>query len=213
LATYYLFFPLSDITQDSFGYYHNFFCFQYFHAENGLVLGMHSLACISDMTIGAFAALMVFKDKSLLTRIEQAPKWVWAILYALVLICFLFRNEIFYHGSFLFAFNRMFMAILFALVILEQNFAQNSLFKLSRFKLISKLGTYTYGLYCLHMIGILIAAKGLAKLGWNKNVYQVVFLEGGLSLLITILLALTSYHLFESKFQKLKDKFARITKY
>ncbi|MES2480132.1 MAG: acyltransferase [Bacteroidota bacterium] len=188
------------------------FAFRYFHAENGLILEMHSLACISDMTIGAFAALMVFKDKSLLTRIEQAPKWIWAILYALVLICFLYRKEIFYHGSFLFAFDRMFMAILFALVILEQNFAQNSLFKLSRFKLISKLGTYTYGLYCLHMIGILIAAKGLAKLGWNKNVYQVVFLEGGLSLLITILLALTSYHLFESKFLKLKDKFARITK-
>lgn len=189
------------------------FGFRYYHASDGLILEMHSLACISDMTIGALAALLVYHSKAFLGWITNAPKWAWILLYLLVFVTYFFRKEIFYNGSFLLAFDRMFMAILFATVILEQNFAQNSLFKLSRFKIISKLGTYTYGLYCLHMIGILIAAKGLAKLGWNKTVYQVVFVEGILSLLITILLAIISYHFFESKFLKLKDKFARITKY
>lgn len=186
--------------------------FRYYHAQNGLILEMHTLACISDMTVGALAALLVYQFKNIKSAIETAPKWIWIILYTLVFITYFFRKEIFYHNDFLFALDRLAMAILFAAVIVEQNFAQNSLFKLSRFKIISKLGTYTYGLYCLHMIGILVAAKGLAKLGWNKNVYQVVFLEGGLSLVLTIILAIASFHLFESKFLKLKDRFARITK-
>jgi peptidoglycan/LPS O-acetylase OafA/YrhL len=189
------------------------FAFRYVHADDGLILEIHSLACISDMTIGAIAALSVYRSKDFLAWVIAAPKWIWGILYFLVFACYFFRQEIFAHGSFLLAFDRLFIAILFAMVILEQNFAQHSLFKLSQYKLLSKLGTYTYGLYCLHMIGILIVAKGLATLGWNKNVYQLVLLEGGLSLLITILLALTSYYFFESKFLKLKDRFARITKH
>ncbi len=189
------------------------FGFRYANAHNDLILEMHTLSCISDMTVGALFALLVFRFNNLKTLIENAPKWIWGVLYSLVFIGYFFRKEIFYHNDFLFALDRLAMSILFALVILEQNFAKKSLFKLSRFKLISKLGTYTYGLYCLHMIGILIAAKGLAKLGWNKNVYQVVFLEGGLSLLFTIILAMVSFHLFESRFLKLKDRFARITKH
>jgi peptidoglycan/LPS O-acetylase OafA/YrhL len=189
------------------------FGFRYMHASNGLILEMHSLSSISDMTIGALAALLAYKYKSLLSSIEIAPKWVWWLLYTALFLCFFFRKEIFYHGNFVLAMDRLVLAVLFALVILEQSFAHHSLFKLSRLKLISKLGTYTYGLYCLHMIGILIAAKGLSKLGWDKNVYQVVFLEGFLSLFITIGLALLSYHFFERKFLKLKDKFARITKH
>jgi peptidoglycan/LPS O-acetylase OafA/YrhL len=78
---------------------------------------------------------------------------------------------------------------------------------MSQFKFISKLGTYTYGLYCLHMIGILIAAEGLALAGLNRNVYQVIFLEGAISLSITFLLAFLSYHFYERKFLSLKDKF------
>lgn len=187
------------------------FVFRYVQAENGLILEMHTLACISDLTIGAIAALAVFRSKNFLTWVENAPKWIWGILYFLVIACYFFRQAIFDHGPFLLAFDRLFIAILFAMVILEQNFAQHSLFKLSQYKLISQLGTYAYGLYCLHMIAILMVAKGLATLGWNKNVYQLVFLEGGLSLLLTISLALTSYYFFESKFLKLKDRFARIT--
>lgn len=189
------------------------FAFRYYHANNSLLLEMHSIACISDMTVGALGALLAFRNQRFLTAIRQMPKVLSLALYLLILICFLYRQQIFYHGAFLFAFDRLFMSLLFIMAILEQNFTEHSLFKLSRFKTISRLGTYTYGLYCLHMIAILIAAKGLAKLGLNKNVYQVIFLEGGLSLLLAIGLAIASYHLFESRFLKFKDKFARITKY
>lgn len=163
------------------------------------------------MTVGGIAAWMAYTNKSFVQRISAAPKWIWVVLYAVVLLCFLFRQQLFYHGSLLLAVDRLLISVLFAACILEQNYAANSLFKMSRYKWVSKLGTYTYGLYCLHMIGILIAAKALGKLGWNKNVYQVVFVEGLSSLMITIVLAILSYHLFESRFLKLKHRFARIT--
>ncbi|HTN16574.1 MAG TPA: acyltransferase [Chitinophagaceae bacterium] len=217
---FYLFWPLILYVCPS-RYYHYLFVsiilvslgFRFYYAENWLILEMHTLACISDMTVGALAALLAYGNKRFLELITQTPKWVIVLLYTVTLGAYLYRQELFYHGPLLLAADRLVMSVLFAWIILEQNFSTHSLFKLSRFKLISKLGTYTYGLYCLHMIGILITAKGLARLGWNKNVYQVIFLEGILSLLITIGLALVSFHLFERRFLKFKDKFARITKY
>lgn len=217
---FYLFWPLLLYICSSRYYRYLFlsiilisFAFRYYYAGNWLVLEMHTLACISDMTVGALAALLAYRSKRFLELVSKTPKWAIVLLYLLTLVAYLYRQKLFYHGPLLLAADRLLMSILFACIILEQNFSAHSLFKMSRFRLISKLGTYTYGLYCLHMIGILIAAKMLARLGWNKNVYQVIFLEGILSLLVTIGLALVSFHLFERRFLKFKDKFARITKH
>ena len=136
-------------------------------------------------------------------------KW-WVLLYVVIVWIFLFGKIIFSGNLVLIATDRFFISIIFALVIMEQNFAKNSFYKMSNNRFVSRWGVYTYGLYCLHMIGILIVAKGLERIGMNKNVYQVIFLEGGLSLLITLLLAYLSYHLFEKRFLKLKEKFALI---
>lgn len=188
------------------------FAFRWVHSDSHMHLEIHTLSCISDMTTGGLFAYFSFNSSKFIQAIKQAPKIAWILLYSSVVAVFLYRAQIFDHNPFMIAANRLIVSILFALVILEQNYADHSLFKMSRLKTISKLGTYTYGLYCLYMIGILIAAKSLALLGWNKNVYQVIFLEGGLSLAITIVIAIISYHLFESRFLKLKDRFARITK-
>lgn len=186
--------------------------FRLYYFNNPVVIEYHSIPCFSDLTIGGFFATLVFTNDKFKRIIYSAPKLTWYFLYAVLLTVFLFRKEIFHHGAALIAADRLLVSLLFIAVILEQCFAKNSVYKMSKFKLVSKLGTYTYGLYCLHMIGILIAAKGLAYLGMNKNVYQVIFLEGFLSLGITIGIALLSYHLYEKRFLRLKEKFARITK-
>lgn len=186
------------------------FCFRYFNADNYLMLENHTFSCISDMAVGGFFAFAIIRFKKFQPILSRTPKWIWLILYNLVAAVFLFRTNIFHHSAISIALDRLVISILFGLVILEQNYAEHSLFKMSKFKTLSKLGTYTYGLYCLHMIGILIVAKFLSFLGWNKNVYQVIFLEGGLSLAITIGLALISYNLFEKRFLALKDNFAMV---
>ncbi len=188
------------------------FGFRYTHAGYAEVLEHHTFSCISDMTVGGIAALLCFTRTSFTNAIANASKWCWILLYVSVTACLLYRQQIFNHNSFLLAADRLVISLLFALVIIEQNYSKNSLFKMSKYKYVSKLGTYTYGLYCLHMIGILIAAKGLALLQLNKNVYEVIFLEGSLSLIISIILAVISYHFFESWFLNLKKRFTRISK-
>jgi peptidoglycan/LPS O-acetylase OafA/YrhL len=189
------------------------FLFRLVHADNGIVLELHTISCISDMTVGGLFAVLIFQYKELEERIRNIPKYAWIILYLIVATVFLFRHKLFDGNYFLLASDRLIISLLFGLIILEQNFALNSIFKMSNYKYITKLGTYTYGLYCLHMIGILIAAKILAKLGLNKNVYEVVFLEGTLSLVLAIIIATLSYKFYESRFLLLKEKFARVSRY
>ena len=77
---------------------------------------------------------------------------------------------------------------------------------MSRFKLISNLGKITYGMYCLHFIGILITLKVTEKFGLNQELWQVLILETVVALFITIVISKISYKYFEMPFLLLKDK-------
>ena len=50
--------------------------------------------------------------------------------------------------------GRLLMATLFAIVILEQNYAERSILKVSRLRFASMMGKYTYGLYLLHPVSL-----------------------------------------------------------
>jgi len=76
----------------------------------------------------------------------------------------------------------------------------------------SKLGIYTYGLYCLHLLGFLVADILITKGGFNKTNFAIAISGSVLALLISIVIALASYHLYEKWFLRLKDKFAVIVK-
>lgn len=186
--------------------------FRITHTQQPKMLEKHTLSCIGDMAIGGLFAYFSYYNKAFVDWFHNQKKTTWIVLYVAVVAVYFFRRPLFWNSEILLVVDRFFIAILFAFVILEQNYAANSLFKMSNFKILSWLGTLTYGLYCLHKIGILVAAITLEKLNLNKSAYQVVFLEGGLSLLITIVMAWFSYRYFESWFLKYKNAFARIVK-
>jgi peptidoglycan/LPS O-acetylase OafA/YrhL len=186
------------------------FCFRLYHSHNPTFLEFHTFSCISDMAVGGYFAYLAMYNDKFLNRLKTCRRIWIVLLYLVIAAIFLFRKVIFGGNDFLIAADRLIISIVFGLVIMEQNYAQTSLYKMSNNKIISRWGVYTYGLYCLHMIGILIVDKGLALIGLNKNIYQVIFLEGGLALLVTLSLAYASYHLFEKRFLKLKEKFAII---
>ena len=81
---------------------------------------------------------------------------------------------------------------------------------MSRLKLFSKLGNITYGLYCLHFIGILVTTTIMAKLGFNKELLQVLGLETSIALLLSIVIAQISYHYFERPFLKFKRHYSQL---
>ena len=171
----------------------------------------HTFSCIGDMAIGAFGAYLM-NDKKYRFKVENMPKWFILLNYLAFFFIFFFRKEIFYVNHYVRIFERSFIAIIILVIILEQNFSLNSLFKMSKFKLISNLGIISYGLYCLHFIGILITISITQKMGINNNLWEVLIFETILSLCLTIGISWLSYHFFEIHFLNLKNRFSYISK-
>jgi peptidoglycan/LPS O-acetylase OafA/YrhL len=171
----------------------------------------NTFSVIGDMAFGGLIAYYCSYESKLLQYIRIMPRWQIVLLYALTITFILFRKSIFVF-PFLIITERLILAIFFALIIAEQNFATNSLFKFSVFKSISKLGTYTYGLYCLHFIVITGIIFIMEKYGWQSNTLLSGLIACTISLILSIAISWLSYHFFEKHFLKLKNKFAFIVK-
>lgn len=186
------------------------FIFRCFYFDNERVLQFHTLAVIGDMALGGLFAYYIIFSETFKQKIASLNRLVIACIYTFAIILFLFREEIF-PGS-LMVLERIVIAIVFGLIILEQNFSKNSFFKMSSMKLISRWGIYTYGLYCIHVIAIIFVEIAFKKAGLDMQSPFVLFLLTILAFIVCIALALISYNFFEKKFLRLKDKFAFIVK-
>ena len=172
----------------------------------------HTISCIGDMTIGAIGAWLINISENFKKQIETLSKSKIAAIYFIFITLFFFRQELLFSHYGIRIFERMIFAFIILLIILEQTFSHNSFFKMSNFKTISKLGGITYGLYCLHFVGILITISITKKLALNTHLWQVFLLDTSIALLLTIIISKISYTYFESPFLKLKDKYSIITK-
>jgi peptidoglycan/LPS O-acetylase OafA/YrhL len=170
-----------------------------------------TLGVISDMAIGGLGAYLCIANKKFLKRIESMSGWLHFIPYAVVVVLLFFRQDIFSTQGMI-IFKRLIVSFFFCWIILEQNFGKHSFFKIANLKRISTLGKYTYGLYCLHTIAVLIVAVGLDKMGLNRYSWQLWLFELPLAMGLSILFSYFSYHYFEKRFLKLKDQFAFIVK-
>lgn len=171
----------------------------------------HTLGVISDMAIGGLGAYLIINSKSTLNLIQNTKGWIHFIPYVLTLILLVFKGQIF-EAPIMIIFKRVITSVIFLWIILEQNFANYSLFKISKLKYISYLGKYTYGLYCLHPIANLVTMIVLGYLNLNQYSWQLWLIEFPFSLGLSIVISILSYNLFESRFLKLKDRFAVIVK-
>jgi len=169
---------------------------------------MHTLSCIGDMALGGLGAWLISERNSFKSRIANLPKWFIVLIYLAFAFVFLFRDEFLLSSYALRIFERLFISSIMLLIILEQCFSNHSFYKMARLKTVSWLGLVTYGLYCIHFIIISLIVGIFKKLGIYNEVWQVVFLETIVSLLITIGLSLLSYRFFEAPFLRLKEKFA-----
>jgi peptidoglycan/LPS O-acetylase OafA/YrhL len=169
---------------------------------------MHTLSCIGDMALGGLGAWLILESPGFKTKIQAMPKWSIFLLYAAFVFVFLFRDEFLLSSYWLRIFERCFISSIMLLIILEQCYAKHSFYKMGNFKLATRLGVITYGLYCLHFIIISLTLGATKLAGLNNAVWQVVFLETILGLLITIGVSMISYRYFETPFLKLKDRFA-----
>ncbi|MDQ6845664.1 MAG: acyltransferase, partial [Bacteroidota bacterium] len=93
-----------------------------------------------------------------------------------------------------------------------QNFSKNSLFKMSSMKRISTWGIYTYGLYCIHVIAIIFVEIAFKKAGFDMQSPFILLLLSVVAFVLCMFIAFISYHYFEKRFLRLKDRFAFIVK-
>jgi peptidoglycan/LPS O-acetylase OafA/YrhL len=185
-------------------------CSLVFRAMNDVPIlhEMHTISCIGDMAIGGLGAWLIIEKNAFRTRIYYLPKLAIILVYAVFLLIFLFRGKLLLSTYYLRIFERSFTASVILFIILEQCYAKNSFYKMGNFKLATRLGVVTYGLYCLHFI-VISGIMGLARwMGWNNEVWEVIILETSVSLFVSVNISLLSYRYFERPFLQLKEKFS-----
>ncbi|MBA3970636.1 MAG: acyltransferase [Bacteroidetes bacterium] len=191
--------------------------FRFFYAEgNSMIIKYHSLSCMSDLASGAVIAFLA-SNSAFIDKITGIPKRHIILVYVLLLVLIPLR---FYAWKFGVYYNHVSSLMplvfsgLFSFIILEQNYAKNSFYKISNFKMISSFGKYTYGMYCYHMIvffGVLFLfyLMGINLYGMSKFAFLLIVFT---SFFATVLTAELSYTFFESYFLRLKDRFSIIRK-
>lgn len=170
---------------------------------------VHTLSCIGDMAMGAFGALLV--------RSEKGVRWIRArtrtqvlLLYSTFGLMFLFRQKLVDADGLLRVIERSLIAVLAMGIIVHQTHGVKRFSDLGRWPVLNYLGRISYGLYCLHMIGILVAIQILARTGSDTQLWQVMLLQPALAFLLTVMMAALSHRFLERPFLKLKDRFAFI---
>jgi peptidoglycan/LPS O-acetylase OafA/YrhL len=186
------------------------FLFQVYNRKNGLVVGLHSISCFTELATGALVASLAIHSKKFMQYIINLPKVAVVILYAIALVLYIFKAEVFTEQVVFM--EHLVFSIVFGLIIAEQCFSNNSFYKMKNLKTISSLGKYTYGLYCLHMIAILIIEKLFSKAGIAQSNITLGFIQLPLALVLSVIIAYISFRFFESPFLKLKNKFSVIVK-
>lgn len=171
----------------------------------------HTLSVIGDMALGGLFAYLVSYENRFRSFVINLRRPQIVLLYMVTLVVTLYKHVLFPPGPAI-VFERLVIAFLFGMIILEQNYSKNSLIKMSRLRIISRLGIYTYGLYCLHFLGLYFAIKFMNALRLNGSLSWVAFSMIVLALLLSVVISLLSYNFYEKWFLRWKDRFAFIVK-
>lgn len=171
-----------------------------------------TLSCISDMAIGGLGAYYAFSSKKFVEFFRALPKEIILLVYCMGITMILTQGlwaKQFYIIS---ANKRLLYSLFFLFVILEQNYANRSFYKMCHWRLISKWGTYTYGLYMLHFPVIYVTGKLVRSLVGDSSLFHVLITETLVAFLVSLAIAYCSFHFFEKHFLKVKEKFAFVLK-
>ena len=179
--------------------------FRYFSADNETVLYFHTLSSLSDLATGALAAWCI-QSESFAGFFKNMKKLSIIGIY-LVGITMLVNLKTLFVGDWLIALERFPVAVFYSFVVLEQNYAEHSFFKMKSFGFFSYWGKYTYGLCCLHLIALLFVSFIFRSVRSEESVFTLA-LQSVLALLVSMAVSWVSYHCFEKHFLRLKKSFS-----
>ena len=177
------------------------------HQYQGLVLAFGTLSVISDMAMGALLAYTSRSMPRVRSRLANLSRMSISIVYLGGIALIVMRHDLVGHHPTLAILERVVLSTFFAFIIAEQNWAQNSPLKFSQIKGLSSLGKITYGLYCLHFLGILCATQLAHRLHLEDTWWRLIFFDTPIGLGVSLLMAALSYRFYEKPFLKMKERF------
>ncbi len=145
---------------------------------------------------GIPAYIFVFR-KEMIKKLEHIPaiyKYFYA-LFVLIIIILIANTHLISDPKV----TTFLLSILFSGLILSTLGTKN-VFEISDKSILAKLGKYTYGLYLLHPIFIMLFVKIGNRFEWNWVLIVLC------SFISSVIFAILSYHLFEKQFLKLKSR-------
>jgi peptidoglycan/LPS O-acetylase OafA/YrhL len=167
----------------------------------------HTLAVMPDILVGSFLAYSFFHKKTWLMKLKSLSKFKIVFIYLVGFILIVLKTKLFF-GPLIIA-ERYIFALFFAFILFDQIYLDHSVFKIGKIKLFNHLGKISYGLYMYHLVILYLVQKYFSHSNMifegNYLFFITIFLL--LSLVGTYFTSLTSYHLIEKPFLKLKNKF------
>jgi peptidoglycan/LPS O-acetylase OafA/YrhL len=181
--------------------FRNYFLIRY---DNFDYSHYHTLSVIGDLALGALGVVII-QNVKILKAFKRLSRTNLIIIYGVGgMLMLLLTSQVVaqrFHGLI-----EVVLSIFFLLVILEQNFSQKSFYSMSRFRIISKLGTYTYGLYAYHLIGIFLTIKFLQCFFARGELIFLISIP--LSFCISCIISYASYEFMEKKVLGFKKAFS-----
>ncbi len=186
------------------------FCLLYrcIYVDNKYIIYYHTFSVMSDLAVGGLLAYNVFRKTTFTNFIKHLKKPIIISVYLFLLVAIVFHQEWSQFNTITKIFERLGLSFFFAFIIAEQCYSDNSFFKFGNLKKISKLGVISYGLYCLHLLSLVIVQKLNIMLHINQNNSYIFYAELFVCLFLSILMSYLSYTYFEKIFLNLKYKFA-----
>jgi peptidoglycan/LPS O-acetylase OafA/YrhL len=189
--------------------------YKYIYAYDSYVIAYSTFSVMSDLCIGALLGWIAIERKDLIEKWRNIKKINISFIYFLIFLLVVSRHyyiPAFYEYKILFPLAVMIaplmLAVLFGIVIYEQNEAVTSFFKVGNSKIFTRLGKISYGLYSYHMIAVALvltfAAHLRVVLSYGSFLRWLSF--GILSFILTVIIASVSYKFMESWFLSKKPE-------
>jgi peptidoglycan/LPS O-acetylase OafA/YrhL len=178
--------------------------FRIAYYQEPTVLFHHSFSAAFDIAIGGLMAWLMYFSERAKNFVAALPRRIIILTYLIFCLLILFQDFIF--NSTLLVLELFLFQVFAAFILLEQNYAEYSFFKIGNSWLITSLGRYAYGFYCYHILCIRFTASMAYPLGISGTFGELVIIPA-LSLLVTLAVGITSYYTFEIHFLKWKKNF------
>ena len=178
------------------------------------VIRFHTLSILSDITMGALLAYGLFYYEGVRNYFKKLPRKSIVLPYIAAVVLVIIRDEThsvqFYPiMNWVEAIEPALFSFIFAFIIGEQHYSDESFFKFGKLKVLSRWGKYSYGLYIWHIFVIWCVFFTFKALGLQPTVDNkwVFLLQIVLCLACTIAMSAFSYRFIEGPFLKFSHRF------